>query len=80
MGAPFLEQTIAGLKLQLPPTKCLWNNVHEAEMMCKAVEELLMPSKKVTLLEVGYFSSIIGLYLSKVSMKSHEYECSTCLF
>jgi tRNA/tmRNA/rRNA uracil-C5-methylase (TrmA/RlmC/RlmD family) len=80
MGAPCLEETIAGFKLQLPPMKYLWNCVHGAEMICKAVEELLAPSNKMTVLEVGCDSGLIGLYLSKVRMKCHEYACSTCLF
>jgi hypothetical protein len=40
---PSLHETVAGLGLQLPSVKNLWNTIHEAEMLCQALEELLAP-------------------------------------
>jgi hypothetical protein len=48
-----LRDTVAGLELQLPPVKNLWDRIHGAEMLCQAVEELLAPSKKRTVLDIG---------------------------
>ena len=43
---PSLHETVAGLELQFPLVKNLWNTIHVAEMLCQALEELLAPSKK----------------------------------
>jgi hypothetical protein len=75
LGVPCLDETIAGFKLQLPPVKNLWNTTHGAEMLCQALEELLVPSKKMTVLEIGCGIGLLGLYLSKVCIA-----CSICLF
>jgi hypothetical protein len=48
-----LRDTVTGLELQLPPVKNLWDTIHGAEILCQAVEELLGPSKKTTLLDIG---------------------------
>ncbi|PNF23320.1 hypothetical protein B7P43_G17107 [Cryptotermes secundus] len=67
LGEPCLEDTVAGLKLQLPPIKHLWNSVHGAETLCKVMEELLAPTKKTTVLEIGCGIGLVGLHLSKVA-------------
>jgi tRNA/tmRNA/rRNA uracil-C5-methylase (TrmA/RlmC/RlmD family) len=78
LGEPCLEDTIAGFKLQLPPIKQLWNSVHGAETLCKVIEELLVPSKNTTVLEIGCGVGLVGLYLSKVRMNYEAYACSAC--
>jgi hypothetical protein len=75
VGVPCLQETVAGVELQLPPVKNLWNTIHGAEMLCQALEELLAPSKKMTVLDVGCGIGLLGLYLSKVCIV-----CSICLF
>jgi len=60
-----LHETVAGLELQLPPVKNLWNTTHGAEMLCQALEELLAPSKE-TVLDIVCGIGFLGLYLSKV--------------
>ena len=60
-----LHETVAGLELQLPPLKKLWNTIHVAEMLCQALEELLGPSKK-TVLDICCGIGLLGFYLSKV--------------
>lgn len=72
-GVPCLQETVSGVKLQLPPLKNLWNTVHGAEMLCQIVEELLVPSKEVTLLDIGCGVGLLGLYLSKVCMACSIY-------
>ena len=73
--APNLHDTVAGLELQLPPVKNLWNTIHGAEMLCQALEELLAPSEKTTVLDIGCGIGLLGLYLSKVCIT-----CSIVLF
>ena len=75
VGVPCLHETVAGLELQLPPVKNLWNTIHGAEMLCQALEELLAPTKKTTLLDIGCGIGLLGLYLSKVCIA-----CSIYLF
>jgi SAM-dependent methyltransferase len=75
VGVPCLQETVAGVELQLPPVKNLWNTIHGAEMLCQALEELLAPSKKTTVLDIGCGIGLLGLYLSKVCIA-----CSICLF
>jgi hypothetical protein len=48
-----LHDTVTGLELKLPPVKNLWDTIHGAEMLCQAVEKLLAPSKKTTVLDIG---------------------------
>ena len=74
VGVPSLRETVAGLELQLPPVKNLWNTIHGAQMLCQALEELLAPSKKTTVLDIGCGIGVLGLYLSKVCVV-----CSICL-
>jgi tRNA/tmRNA/rRNA uracil-C5-methylase (TrmA/RlmC/RlmD family) len=73
VGVPCIKETVAGVELQLPPVKIFWNTVHGAEMLCQALEELLAPSKKMTVLDIGCGIGLLGLYLSKVCIA-----CSIC--
>jgi tRNA (uracil-5-)-methyltransferase len=75
VGVPSFRETVAGLELQLPPAKNFWNTIRGAEMLCQALEELLAPSKKTTMLDIGCGIGLLGLYLSKVCIA-----CSICLF
>lgn len=68
MGSPYLEETVLGLKFHLLPTMPFWNNSRAAEMVCKGVEELLAPTKKISVVEVGFGLGLVGLHLSKVRM------------
>ena len=74
-GVPTLRETVAGLELQLPPVKNFWNTIHGAEMLCQALEELVAPSKKTTVLDIGCGVGLLGLYLSKVCIA-----CTICLY
>ncbi|XP_069691020.1 tRNA (uracil-5-)-methyltransferase homolog B-like [Periplaneta americana] len=65
MGSPYLEETVVGLKFQLLPSLHFWNNLYAAEVVCKAVEELLAPTKRISVLEVGCGLGLIGMYLAK---------------
>jgi tRNA1(Val) A37 N6-methylase TrmN6 len=44
------------------------------------MEELLAPSKKTTVLEIGCGIGLVGLHLSKVRMKYQAYACSAHSF
>jgi hypothetical protein len=66
MGSPYLEETVAGLKFRLSPTVKFWNNIHAAKMVCKGVEELLAPTKRISLVEIGFGLGLVGLHLSRV--------------
>jgi hypothetical protein len=68
MGSPHLEETVAGLKFHLLPTMHFWSNTHAAEMVCKGVEELLAPTKRISIVEVGFDLGLVGLHLSRVRM------------
>ncbi|XP_023723764.2 uncharacterized protein LOC111873348 isoform X1 [Cryptotermes secundus] len=67
MGSPYLEETVVGLKFHLLPTMHFWNNSRAAEMVCKGVEELLVPTKRICVVEVGYGFGLVGLHLSRVA-------------
>ena len=74
VGVPSLHETVTGLELQLPAVKNFRNTIHGAEMLCQALEELLPPSKKTTVLDIVCGIGLLGLYLSKVCIA-----CSICL-
>jgi hypothetical protein len=76
MGPAYLEETVLGLTFHILPTTHFWNSVHTAKMICKGVEELLAPTKKTTVLEVGFGLCLVGLYLSRVRTTRVE----ICLF
>ena len=61
VGDPSFHETLAGLELQLPSVKNLWNIKHGAEILCQALEELLAPSKKTTVLDVVCGIGLKGL-------------------
>jgi len=62
IGVASLRETVAGLELQRPPVKNLWNTLHRAEMLCQAMEEFLAPSKKTSEFDVGCGIGLKGLY------------------
>jgi tRNA/tmRNA/rRNA uracil-C5-methylase (TrmA/RlmC/RlmD family) len=66
VGSPYLEETVLDLKFQLSPSMHFWNNIHAAKMVCKGIDDLLAPTKRITVLEIGCGFGLIGLYLSKV--------------
>lgn len=68
VGSPYLEETVLDLKFHLPPAMHFWNNIHAAKMVCRGINQLLAPTKKITVLELGCGFGLIGLYLSKVRM------------
>jgi len=68
VGSPYIEEVVLDLKFHLVPSMHFWNNIHAAKMVCRGIAELLAPTKKITVLEVGCGFGLIGLYLSKVRM------------
>ena len=66
LGSSYLEETVMDFKLHLLPMMYFWNSVHAAKMVCEGVEELLSPSKRISVLEIGCGIGLIGFYLSKV--------------
>jgi hypothetical protein len=68
MGSPYLEETVLGLKYHLLPTTHFWNNIRATEMVCECVEELLAPTKRISIVEVGFGLGLVGLHLSRVRM------------
>lgn len=68
MGSPYLEESVVGLKFHLLPTMRFWNNIRATEMICKGVEELLAPTKRISVVEVGFGLGVVGLHLSRVRM------------
>jgi hypothetical protein len=81
MGSPYLEETVAGIKFRILPTTHIWNNIHAAEIICKCVEELLTPRKRISIVEVGFGLGLVGLYLSKVRLTNagiHPLLCVLC--
>ncbi|KAJ9587744.1 hypothetical protein L9F63_018816, partial [Diploptera punctata] len=67
LGNPYLEETVMDFKLHLLPMMYFWNSVHAAKMVCEGVEELLSPSKRISVLEIGCGIGLIGFYLSKLA-------------
>lgn len=68
VGSPYIEEVVLDLKFHLVPSMHFWNNIHAAKMVCRGIAELLAPTKKISVLEVGCGFGLIGLYLSKVRM------------
>ena len=68
VGSPYIEEVVLDLKFHLVPSMHFWNNIHAAKMVCRGIAELLQPTKKISVLEVGCGFGLIGLYLSKVRM------------
>jgi tRNA/tmRNA/rRNA uracil-C5-methylase (TrmA/RlmC/RlmD family) len=68
LGSPHIEEVVLDLKFHLVPSMHFWNNIHAAKMVCRGIAELLAPTKKISVLEVGCGFGLIGLYLSKVRM------------
>jgi hypothetical protein len=66
VGSPYIEEVVLDLKFHLVPSMHFWNNIHAAKMVCRGIAELLAPTKKISVLEVGCGFGLIGLYLSKV--------------
>ena len=75
VGVPSFHETVAGLEMQLPAVKNLWNTKHGAEILCQALEKLLAPSKKTTELDVVCGIGLNGLYLSRVCSLQHLFVC-----
>lgn len=67
VGSPYIEEVVLDLKFHLVPSMHFWNNIHAAKMVCRGIAELLAPTKKITVLEVGCGFGLIGLYLSKMA-------------
>lgn len=67
VGSPYIEEVVLDLKFHLVPSMHFWNNIHAAKMVCRGIAELLQPTKKISVLEVGCGFGLIGLYLSKMA-------------
>ncbi|KAG7213008.1 hypothetical protein KM043_002345 [Ampulex compressa] len=64
LGSEALDEIVGGLKIQLAPKTNFWSNVAGAENVAKAVIDLLAPSPKTTVLEVGCGIGLIGLMMA----------------
>ncbi|XP_036139310.1 uncharacterized protein LOC105837725 isoform X2 [Monomorium pharaonis] len=64
VGAEALDETVGNLKVQLAPKTNFWCNAAGAWNVVKAVSDLLEPSKKITVLEIGCGIGVIGLTIA----------------
>lgn len=64
VGSEALDEIVGGLKVQLAPKTNFWSNTAGAENVANAVMDLLAPSPKSTLLEIGCGIGLIGLMMA----------------
>lgn len=67
VGAEALDEIVSGLRVQLAPKTNFWSNTAGAVNVAKAVEDMLKPTSKVTILEIGCGIGVIGLAMASVS-------------
>lgn len=67
MGAEALDEVVGSLKVQLSPKTNFWSNAAGALNVAKAVMDMLRPSPKVAVLEIGCGTGVIGLMMASVS-------------
>lgn len=67
MGAEALDETVGNLKVQLAPKTNFWCNAAGAWNVAKTVADMLEPTKKITILEIGCGIGVIGLTIASVS-------------
>nr|XP_003699228.1 PREDICTED: uncharacterized protein LOC100880738 [Megachile rotundata] len=64
VGSEALDETVGGLKIQLAPKTNFWSNTAGAENIANAVIELLGPTPKTTVFEIGCGIGLIGLMMA----------------
>uniref|UniRef100_V9II01 tRNA (uracil(54)-C(5))-methyltransferase n=1 Tax=Apis cerana TaxID=7461 RepID=V9II01_APICE len=64
VGSEALDEIVGGLKVQLAPKTNFWSNSAGAENVANAVIDLLAPSPKTTVLEIGCGIGLIGLMMA----------------
>lgn len=69
MGAEALDEVVGGLKVQLAPKTNFWSNTAGAMNVAKTVADMLKPTPKVTILEIGCGIGVIGLTMASVSTR-----------
>lgn len=67
MGAEALDEMVGNLKVQLAPKTNFWSNAAGAWNVAKTVADMLQPTQKTTILEIGCGIGVIGLTLASVS-------------
>lgn len=67
VGAEALDETVGNLKVQLAPKTNFWCNAAGAWNVAKAVADMLEPTTKITILEIGCGIGVIGLTIASVS-------------
>lgn len=72
-----LDETVGTLKVQLAPRTDFWPNVSAAVNVVTAVKDLLKPTPKKTILEIGCGIGVIGLMLASVSTRITLYKIYT---
>lgn len=70
VGAEALDEVVGNLKLQLTPKTNFWSNAAGAWNIAKTVADMLKPTSKTTILEVGCGIGIIGLTIAPVSTRA----------
>lgn len=69
MGAEALDEVVGSLKVQLAPKTNFWSNAAGALNVAKAVADMLKPTPKTTILEIGCGIGVIGLMMASVSTR-----------
>ncbi|KAL6254827.1 hypothetical protein P5V15_014164 [Pogonomyrmex californicus] len=64
VGAEALDEIVGNLKVQLAPKTNFWCNAAGAWNVAKTVADMLAPTQKITVLEVGCGIGVIGLTLA----------------
>ena len=67
VGSEALDEIVGGLKVQLAPKTNFWSNTAGAENVANTVIDLLAPSPKTTVLEIGCGIGLIGLMMASVN-------------
>ncbi|XP_072761236.1 uncharacterized protein [Anoplolepis gracilipes] len=64
VGAEALDELVGSLKLQLAPKTNFWSNAAGAWNMVKTIADMLKPTARTTVLEVGCGIGVIGLTIA----------------
>ncbi|XP_044012095.1 homeobox protein 2-like isoform X2 [Aphidius gifuensis] len=74
LGSEALDETVGGLKIQLPPKTNFSSSTVGAELLGQAVDELLAPNDKITLVEIGCGLGLICLMIASKCEKVIGYD------
>ncbi|KAJ9584543.1 hypothetical protein L9F63_021114, partial [Diploptera punctata] len=56
-----------------------WTSTYGFKMMCRTIDELLMPNRKTTLLEIFCSTGLLGLYFSRIVEDVLAYDKPDCM-